>query len=182
MSAFAAQRAAFRTPARTKDFPPSIFMDAWQARPTKPTTIGLRVPSDYEYTLARANAAQMAAELHPNEASDGRIDTFNDALVRELCAAGMCSPTNVFEPFFPTPEDDVRTKLTSEGAKSVWQEIERLAFETSPVHREADDEEMALVSAALVTPEIIDGMPAFRAKRIRRLIAFVLDELETLGG
>jgi hypothetical protein len=167
---------------RAVAFPPSIFDITWASRPRTPTTIGLRVPSDHAVSCARANAANFAVELHPSEDAEGiRVATYEDAFLRELCAAAMCRPENVREPWFGTPEDDVRTKLTSDGAKAIWHEVERLNAETSPTQHGATDDEMRRLAAVLAEPELIEALPAERAKRVRRFAAFIVDELEGAG-
>jgi len=179
MSGFSQVRLDNRKPPRIIVFPPTIFSDTWKSRPTADVAIGIRVPGDYDVSCARANAARIAWDLHPLEADvSGRMDAMNDAIMREFCSLGMCSANDVYQAYFPDQEDDVRMKLTTEGAKRIFDEVEQLQIETSPVHREADDDECVLLAGALtVASETIDALPAFKAKRIRRLVAFLHDEL-----
>jgi len=173
-----ARAALGKKPPRVVVFPPTIFADTWAAKPTDDVAIGLRIPSDYDVSCARANAAQRVADLHAE--GDDRsvwIDAMNDAVFREVCALAMTDPNNVAERYFPLQDDDVYRRLSSEGVKRVFDEVERLAIETSPVHVEATDDEVSLLAELLITPEAIDVLPTFKAKRARRLLKFLLDEL-----
>jgi len=172
-----ARRALGRKPARVQTYPSSIFADTWAGRPTSDVAVGLRVPSDHQVSLARANAARLAVELHPRpEDVELRVASMNDALMREVCAMVMCDANNAHEPYFRAQEDDVATKLTSEGVKRIFDDFERLVLETSPVHREIEDDEIDLLAARL-TPEALAVMTTSRARRARRLMSFLLDEL-----
>jgi hypothetical protein len=176
--------AGFRTlvreaqkPPRVIVFPPTIFKSAWAERPTSDVAIGIRLPSDYEVTLARANAADLAIRLHGEKDYEGRVAAMADGVMREFCALAMCDPNDVSQSYFDLPEDECRQKLTPEGAKCIFDEIERLQIETSPVHREADDDEMATLGEVLCEEVPLATLSAVQASRARRLIAFLYDEI-----
>ncbi len=179
MAGFKALEASARTrPATVETFPPSIFASTWKDRPADEVAVGLRIPSDNEVSLARANAAQRAWDLHPKEEDfDNRLACMNDALVRELCACGMTDANDARKKYFHAQEDAVFRHLTQEGAKAVYDRLERLVLETSPVHREASDGELRALAAMLEDPTAFDLLPGYQASRARRLLAFVYDEI-----
>ena len=177
MASFETATRGAKKPVRVMVVVPSIFKDTWASRPTSEVAIGLRVPADAEVSAARANAATLATEYHPRPDDDARIDCYNDALFREICALGMCNPNDVSQPYFENQEDDVRSKLTGPGVRYIFDEIEQLAIETSPVHREATDEEIETLGEFIRMGGATDDLPAYKAKRARRLMAYLLDEL-----
>jgi hypothetical protein len=179
MSTFA-QRAVRRAPPRVVVFSPSTWADTWPERPTGNEAIGLRVPSDHEVSCARAEAARVAWKLHP-KADDllGRIAAHNDALLRELCCLGMCDPNDVTRPYFKSGIDDANQALSSHGAKAVFDALEKLQLETSPVYREASDDELLELARYA---EFLPLVEPDRRGRLRRLVAHCFDELKRAAG
>jgi hypothetical protein len=180
------QRARAKLPPKPSEviaLPPSVFAETWDDRPTEPVRVGLRIPSDYEVSCARAEAAKTAVELHPKDGDDEvRSHAMTDAFMRETCAVVMCDPNDVRSRYWPRAEDDVKTKLTSAGAQFIFDAFERHRIAQSPVHREASDDEVLELVDLLSEPAVLSELDAARAKRARRFIAFIVDELRGDDG
>jgi hypothetical protein len=132
--------------------PRSAFADVWSGKPAGDVAIGLRVLSEADVQTARAEAAKLAVELHPEDGDD-RIDAFNDALVRWAVARGTTDPNDVRRPYFEAAEDTVRDALTSHGALAVYEALERLTIETSPLEPPASNDDLHSLADVLRDPE-----------------------------
>lgn len=187
MSAFASLAA--RKPPSFVLVPPDAFKDEWEDRPREKVAIGLRLVSHQDLQVARAQGRRRANEAFPNlDDEDGRelifwSDAFNDALIAQIISAAICDPNDVhemWEPFKAAPEDMCRMFLTSDGLRLLYDAWERMRISVDPTQREATNEEAALLPALLA--ERGEGLGRVRAMRARRLLAFVLDELESVEG
>ena len=176
LSSMGAQGAV--APSRTLVLPPSIFASEWEQRPKDAVVVGLRLMPDAEEQTARGEALRFAAELHPDFGDDW-LDAYNDALLRWIVARGICDPNDVHKAsdVLPMAEDQVRHALTSSGVRYIFDAIERMHIETSPIFEPADsDEVMGLVARLTEDPELTELKPE-AAARCRRLLRFVLLEL-----
>jgi hypothetical protein len=100
-------------------------------------------------------------------------------MIRWIVARGTTDPNDValpFELWAEAPEDIVKDALTPEGAKAIYDAIERLAIETSPVLEEATLDDVGELFAFAF--EAFPKMPPEKAKRVRRLLKFCLNEIE----
>lgn len=164
-----------RAPVRTLVVEPASFADEWRGRPSEPVCCGLRrIPAD-DVENARRQAIETAWQRHPRkEHIAARREAYNDAVMRWCVARGTCDPNDVTAPWDlwqGMPEDLVFVALTVEGVRFVYDALEAFAIETSPVQREALDEELSGVAGRLA------GASPAVAARARRLLAFALDLL-----
>lgn len=161
--------------------------DAWASspggRPRFQVTVGLRRLSDADMQSARAQAAEKAHKDYACRACKeitsavDQIDAFNDALMHIAIGRAATQPTDVSVPYFEREEDDVRARMTPEGARFVWDAIERLHIGDSPVVHAATDDEILSLSLAFAAPDALRGLSVARALRIRKLATFIADEL-----
>lgn len=185
MPAFTAILAAAPRPApRRVPLPRSAIADTWEGeRPDSDFEVGIRTISEDEIERARAEAARRALELHP-ENQDGteaeilRSAAFRDGLIRNAVARAACDPDDVTRPFHPLPDDWARCALTPPAAQRLWDELERLTIETSPVEPPATDDDCARLAALLATGEAWRGIERGEATRLRRLLRHVLASVE----
>ena len=181
MSAFAEieQAAKTRKPLGIVVLSPSLFSDDWADKPDADVCIGLRSLSGVDVETARGEAAVRAWELHPNEADDEvRIEAYNDALLTCLVARGTCDPNEAAGPcelWGGMAEEGVRERMTVEGIGHVYDELERVVLEHSPLRTQLDDDGIGDLSA--VALEKLQTLDAVKAQRIRRLLGFVMEEL-----
>lgn len=161
--------------------PPTIWHPRWSKRPRSPIAIGLRPLSFGEPTEARSLAADHAWQMHPQDAGSEdelRLEAYNDALVRFVVVRGTCDPNDVEKSLalWEGVGDSLAfLALTADGARWLYDAIEAVTIECSPVQREAEDAELAGLEARLREA----ALPAGKAARVRRLLGFALD---LLGG
>jgi hypothetical protein len=163
--------------------PASAFTVEWEARPREEQAVGLRLVSQSDIETARAQARERAMEAVPDvtdysQDQQAWIDAFNDALMGHIVAMAMCDPNDVEKPWAvikAAPEDIVRRFMTPGAIKHVYDAWERMRIGLDPVHPEATDEDIARLPALMA--ECDTKLSTVRAARVRRLLAFVLEEL-----
>lgn len=184
MGAFSAVVAARPKQAlRVVELPPSAYADGWGSKPSAPVRVGLRLISDAEIQTARGEAVRAAMTLHPHadaaQASQDPnwIDAFNDALMRWAVARATCVPEDISKPFFPVAEDTVKEALTSQGIKALFEALELLVVEQSPLSPEATDEDLGDLVQVLQHGAALTKMPPGEARALRRLLGHALERL-----
>lgn len=166
---------------------PDAFKATWDERPASPVPIGLRLLSSSDFEAARGVAASRANAAHPNVSADDPVnfpiwvECFNDALMCWIVAHAMCDvadATKSWKPFEAAPEDMAREYLTAGGVRFLFDRWEKMRIEVEPTAPEIDATELEAL------PDILDDKLPFcgpiRASRIRRLLAFVLQELNAV--
>lgn len=177
-----------RRPPATIVVPPEAFANTWVDRPEEDVCIGLRFVPDTELEDARLEAYRRANELVPDHeksaaATEVFVASFQDALVRWVIARGTCDPNDVHKPWAlwdAAPEDMAREVLTDLGAQRIFDAWERMRISSDIALPIASDSDIALLV------ELARRLPALgrasrpRELRCRRLLRFVLEELETV--
>lgn len=161
-------------PATVVPLPPSAWNPTYEDRPTVEAAIGIRMAGHKELMKARAEAAKVA-KGHPDAAR------FDEELIVVTLGVCLCDPNDARKPYFEMADEEVRRALTDDGIAHLWQEFERAKIETSPTRPEATDDDLGDLGAMLLTPNRLARsfaqLPLGAEARIRRLCAFVLDEL-----
>lgn len=144
MATFAQITKKPRPPGRTVVLDTWVFADEWDGKPREPVCVGLRLMSEGDKSKARAEAERLADELHPKRGANW-VDAFNDCLIRQVAALGICDPNEVTKPsdILPLAEEQVRFALTSRGARFIFDEHDRYEVEVSPLYEPLTDEELA---------------------------------------
>lgn len=184
MSTFAAI-ASKRPPPGNVIVPASAFDATWDRRPTSDVCLGLRFISDDDAQTARSQAAKTAFRLHPRAASGGLeeqpwADAYEDALMRWIVARGTCDANDAakaWDGWLGTPEDTVSVALTIGGVRLIFDAWERMRIAHDVTIPEATDEEIAQFAA--IAPERLGQIGKAEASRVRRLVRFCLNELES---
>lgn len=171
------QLAGARPPARTLVLESWVFADAWADRPVGAICVGLRLMSEADRQRARSEAERLALELHPRGGLNA-VDAFNDALLRQTVAHGICDPNDVTKEHerLQCAEDAVGIALTSRGARFIFDALERYEIEASSSTPEASDEDLEELSR-LLQCGVVDLLPTARSGLVRRLLATALDEI-----
>lgn len=164
------------TPRKTLRLEPSDFSDTWKRKPDKGIVVGLRLLSDADETAVRQNAARLAAA---EADTDTTVELYNSSLRSGAVALAICDPNDVERghPVFPMAEDTVPEALTSRTITRLFDELEKLQIESSPLFLEATDEELRMLSVLLASDEPLSLLPSEAASRVRRYLAFALSEL-----
>lgn len=166
------------TPApKTATIEPGDFASDWRNRPTQAFDVGLRLPSEDDVQIARTGADQALAALALND-NENAIDAWNDLLMARAVARCICNPLNVREdsPVFPLPEDTISQALTSRAIRRLFDEVERLTVEQSPLAPEATDEELVTLADAILSGEPL-GLATADERSFRRFAHYCLDFL-----
>ena len=178
------QRKAAQKPARVVVISPAEFSDQADKRPETDIAVGLRRLSETSEQGAMVEAAKRARELWPEgSANEDLIAAANEALLCIVVARSLCDPNDVSRGHsaFPAAEDTLPKMLTSRAIRRLWDEIELMAIETSPLQPEATDEQLEALAVDLLTkPQELRLLGPAREKRVRRLLAFVADETALL--
>ncbi len=188
MPAFSAIVGAAKRPAvRVVALPPDGYAGTWEGdRPQTVQAVGLRTLSEGDLETARAEAARIAWEAHPDrqagaDAAALRVAAYEDAEVRLVVARAACKPDDQSAPFHDLPDDWARLALTPAAVRLLWDELERLTVATSPTVPEATAEECAELAALVVDAGAWQRLDETDAGRVRRLLAACLTALRGEG-
>lgn len=177
MSTYSQQVRSSKRPAPiTFRLMPDHFADSWGGqRPVVGIELGLRVPSERDI-----HAANLEAEKAALAAAEGTEDMVREATRLYLVIArAICSPHDVAaaHPYFELPEDEVQLALKSSTIKRIYDDVERLIVEKSPVYREASPDEVVALVELLRSEDAFEGVSDLAAAKARRYLLFALDLL-----
>lgn len=157
------------------------WASTFQDKPVVPIKLGIRLLSLSDQETIRAIAHQAASEALTGTSDYESV--IQSAMLIATVSCAICSPTDTRRPheFFDCPNDKLPIALREETLKRLFDEVEKLAIETSPIFTEASDADVEevtdlLLSGALTTIEDVDPV---RASRVRRYIEFVREELSS---
>ena len=158
-----AERGKFAA-ARTEELKPEAFLDEAEGKPAYPIVVGLRTPNDEDYAKAMA------------------ADTDADAL-RSIVYVGVCNPNDCRKahPSFPFPDQQIPLQLKPATIRYLFDRIEQLHIETSPLVPLATDEELFGLSLELESGEAIEQLELTNptaANRVRRLASAIIAALQ----
>jgi|SRR6478609_3394137 len=163
---------------------PKHFADTWSNKPVEGILIGIRVPSEKEVQGARTEAIKVATNAQvedddPN-ADEVRIQAFNDSLMSLAVASALCDPADVMSPhpFFELADEFVPMALKSKTIQYIWDLIEQLHIEQSPIFAEITPEEELMLIGLLSEDDPYAKINKIQAKKARRFLRFALDILE----
>ena len=169
MSSFSAMET--RLPLQVVELPRSAWQSTWPDIPSGPTRVGIRLLAASDYTIARANAAEKAHELHPQQGTSvgmqALVDAYNDTLMAFAAARGTCDPTDTAMPWLDAAEDNISEALTPDGIRFLWDAIERTKIANSPLLAP-----VTVAEAALALPKV-DELSSADANTCRKLLAYV---------
>lgn len=171
-----------RIPSRHLVLTRAMFADTWQEKPAEDLAIGLRKLNDADVQTARAEAAKYAIEMHNDR--EGQIDAFNDMLMRWMIIAGTCDANDVSRPapIFDGSEENVRSALTSQSIRYIWDQLDAFLIESSPLVLTASDEEVVTLADRLSQGPLPETMSKSDTLRVRKLLGFVLREIQKHEG
>lgn len=164
----------------------NAWASTWKQRPGDDVCIGLRFVPDAELEDARIEAFKRASGLYPHherspESTELWRLSFYDALIRWIVARGTCDPNDARKPldlFAAGAEDIVPLALTDHGIQRIFDSWERMRIEADIGIAAATDADIDQLGALLPRLRILEETARSRALRLRRLMRFVLEELE----
>lgn len=176
-----------RQPPGHVNVPPEAWSSQWSERPTEEVCIGLRFVPDQELEDARVEAIRRAKALFPDHArseleKEQFEQSFLDTLVRWVIARGTCDPNDVSKPWdgwADAPEDIcVEVALHDLGAQLIYDKWEEMRIAADIALPAATDADLALLPALLARLPALAKKSKASEQRLRRLLRFVLEELE----
>jgi hypothetical protein len=163
-----------RPPPKVITLLPSDWADQREDKPLEPRQIGIKLISEQDTDIARAEAAKIAAELITVGSEDDRTVAYNCALMRFAAQAGVCSPTDVDEPLFMLGELEIRERLTPEGVRKIFHAIDALHVGSNPSNGEIDPEGAAELFALLDRGALdqLNEIDSSAAGQVKRLLEY----------
>jgi len=160
-----------RLPPKVITLVPDDWADQRTDKPREPVKIGIKLISEQDTDVARAEAAKIAAELVTVGDEDDRTVAYNCALMRYAAQAGTCSPADVDDPFFMVGELEIRERLTPEGTRKIFHAIEALHLASNPAIDEIDADGLGHLFA-LQHAGAIENLDRTEATQVRRLLEY----------
>lgn len=157
---------------------PEEFSSEWKGATN--IAIGLRMLSFEEDRVAEKLADKRLREsLNEGRELDEALAERNSFILSWVVARGICDPNDRTKghPAFEYAEDQVPRAFTSGAIARIFDELEKLRVETSPLFAEANDEDLAALSDFLGIKEPLVGFSPQKAARIRRYANFILREI-----
>lgn len=173
---FAQQTSAKRSAPRKFTLKPEHFSETWGGKkPVAGIELGLRLPAEQDIFNAQIEANRSSEGREPLEAELVR----RSKMLAFVVARGICSPHDVTEAhsYFELPEDEVPAALKGTTIQRIYDEIEALAVEQSPVFSEATDDELRELGDRLLDDSPTDHLDPIKAGQARRYLLFALELL-----
>jgi hypothetical protein len=132
----------------------------------------------FEESSARKVARERAESVTIGTDTDAQAE-YNKALIEWMVARSICDPNDIAKNHktFPAPEDTLAQALTLPALTRLFDELERYHVESSQIFAEADDDQIESLIAVLDGPEPFAALAPVHSARVRRYLAYVLDEL-----
>lgn len=162
---------------------PNVFADTWNEKPSGPVEIGLRLVAEKDLDEARAQASRWAFANHPEPRDvDARTEAANESLMQWVVARAMCKPDDVRQGFWQTPQDTVAMAFTDDGLKYLFHEVMNLKIEESPLQPEAKVADLVMLRQLLEIQEVPNVIIDKSSPRLRRHLAWIVEEITFLVG
>jgi len=168
-------------PGKVLRLEPGAFAATWDKAPTGAIAVGLRTISDGEESTARAVAERLVRDEYKHRELENAVDCYNDALMRGIVARALCDPNNskAPHPILRYDEDALRFMLTPKTFCWLFEELERLQIESSPIHPEATDDDVAELIALLSCGDALKALDNSERRRVLRFVRYAVDALRT---
>lgn len=148
------------------------WASSYEKKPAMAVNLGIRLPSDADLSYARSIARERDEKQPGNEKRN---------LINATVAAVLCDPENAAEPhdLFQFPDDQILTALQPSTIQAIFDEVERLMVDTSPISPEATDEQIVSLMGALADGELdeLQARDPGKAASARRYLNHCLDLL-----
>jgi hypothetical protein len=180
LSPFEAALPQIVAPPRVVPLQVSAFLSTYDGRPEVDIEVGLRLPSQEDAEGIESEALKALSAVTSGNEQEA-IRAYNQSKLVNLVALCICSPIDVNAPheLFPAPNSVLPIALTPQALVYLFDCIERLQIDVSPIFAEASDEEVATLAEILSTPALRDLRESdpVNAGRVRRYLNFCLELL-----
>lgn len=169
-------------PPRVVKLPVSAWRSAYEGRPEVDIRVGLRLPSQDETEGIEREALRTMRDNLSADTDEGfALRSYQEAKLVNLVAVCLCDTDDVSacHPLFETPNATLPLVLTKEGLRYLFDQIERLQVDSSPIFPEASDTDVAAMLELLqdgALERIRESNPIDHA-RCRRYLALCLEML-----
>lgn len=167
-------------PQRVVTLPVSAFTATYELRPECECSVGIRLPSQEDAETIETEAIKA---FQANIGNPAAADlAYNQSRLTNLVALCICSPEDVTRPhdLFPAPNATLPVALTPDALKRLFDEIERLQIDTSPIFTEATDDDVDAVVELLSGDALrkLSTTDQVNHSRVRRYLSFVLELIQ----
>lgn len=165
-------------PPRVVSLPLSAWKSTYSGRPERDVKIGLRLPGQDDTDTVETEALKALQHAAKN-GDEAAVRAYNESKLLNIVALCICDPfdVNKAHDLFETPNAILEIALTPQGIRRLFDEIERLQIETSPIFREASDEELNTF-ALMINEGAVQGLDSkVDRARIRRYVAYCIEML-----
>lgn len=166
-------------PPKVIQLPLSAWASGYSAKPECEVSFGIRLPGQDDVEAIEAEAMRAARSAQSATGDVDALRAYNEEKLVSLVARCICSSTDVTQPheLFETPDALLRIALTPQGLRRLFDEIERLQIESSPIFVEATDSEVVELFERIQDGELARCQDVAISGRIRRYLAFCLESL-----
>lgn len=177
MPTFGSILTSTKKPPRIVTLSPHHFADTYESKPEVEVAIGLRLVSEHDLDVARAQAATKVVTMFSDDEDaitdeTARDEAYNDALVCWAVARATTNPNDVSRPYFDCAEDVLPTALTPQAIRFLWDELVRLQAGSGAITPPASDDEIESLFAMLKSGALTD-LDDQQASELRKLLAYV---------
>jgi len=161
---------------------PELFAHDWKGRPRAEVAVGLRVISEKDVQVGRAEASKYMVKMFGLD--DGSLRDreqafacWNDRWLAYAIGCAACDPNDSKKPYFQLAEEDAIRMLSSEGLHRLWDEYMLIARGTGD-RRQISDGELLPLAKSLVN---VGALEEGKAREVRKHLAWVAGTLEEAG-
>ena len=156
------------------------WASSFSERPENPVPVGLRLLSMNDQDAIRQISHQSSLAAI-SEGADPQA-AYQSAMLISTIARSICHPRDArrAHDLFGCADDKLQIALTKEALTWLFDELEKMIVESSPIFGEATDDEIVVLCDMLQTgamARLTESDPV-KAARVRRYLDFVLTEVE----
>lgn len=165
-------------PPKVIKLPLSAWNPTFTGRPECDIPVGLRLPGSEDAETIEAEAVRSMREAMA-DGEEAALRAYNESKLVSLVALCITDPNDVTAPheLFETPNALLKIALTPQGLRRLFDEIELLQVETSPIFHEASDDDVSVIAELLGDGALTRLQDQVKASRARRYLTLVFETL-----
>jgi hypothetical protein len=172
-----------RKPDRIVVLPPELFASDWKRRPSTEVAVGLRVISELDVQIGKAEASKYMVKMYAQDGTGPIVDVekawecWNDAWLTYAIGRAACDPNDADKAYFPWAQDETSKALSSAGLRRLWDEY-CLIYRGIGERPQASDADLLTLVKSLGNVGALDNDTQ---KEVRKHLAWVSEILERAG-